>query len=106
MGRSARALAYLRQEAVRITESILFVKQHSVNCIGASMFYLSLAFPEFGREAMAEFVESLFTYEGTDLKARAAIRPGSWSFTTSSCRTTKTVAKPGGNAPSSDGSVP
>ena len=41
------ALAYLRQEAVRITESILFVKQHSVNCIGASIFYLQLAFPEF-----------------------------------------------------------
>lgn len=73
-GRRERAMAYLRQEAVRITESILFVKQHSVNCIGASMFYLSLAFPDFGREPVKEFVESLFTYEGKDLAARQAVR--------------------------------
>lgn len=73
-GRKEKALAYLRQEAVRVTESILFVKQHSVNCIGVSMFYLALAFPEFGREAVGEFVESLFTYEGSELEAKAAIR--------------------------------
>lgn len=33
-------LVSLRREALAITESVLFVKQHSVNCIGASFFYL------------------------------------------------------------------
>ena len=30
----------LRGEAVAITESVLFVKQHSLNCVGVSLYYL------------------------------------------------------------------
>lgn len=72
--REERALAYLRQEAVRITESVLFVKQHSVNCIGASLFYLKVRYPEFDSSAVDAFLGELFSYEGVDLGAKDRIR--------------------------------
>jgi hypothetical protein len=50
----------LRGEAIAITESVLFVKQHSVNCIGASLYYLKARYPGFGDEEAAAFVRDLF----------------------------------------------
>jgi hypothetical protein len=64
---SARSiLAYTRQEAVRIVETVLFVKQHSINCVGASLMYLTVNYPEFDRAAANDFVRELFTYESLD----------------------------------------
>ena len=34
-----------RLEALKITETILFVKQHSVNCIAASLYFMTIKFP-------------------------------------------------------------
>jgi hypothetical protein len=50
----------LRGEALAITESVLFVKQHSVNCIGVSLYYLKRRFPRFGDEMAESFVRDLF----------------------------------------------
>lgn len=56
-------LSSLRGEALAITESVLFVKQHSVNCIGASLYYLKTRFPRFGGEEAEAFVRDLFAAE-------------------------------------------
>ncbi len=66
-------LGSLRGEALAITESVLFVKQHSVNCIGASLFYLKANFPRFGDEAAQAFVGDLFASEA---RHDAALGPG------------------------------
>jgi len=50
----------LRGEALAITESVLFVKQHSVNCIGASLYCLGRFFPLFRGERAEAFVRDLF----------------------------------------------
>ena len=60
----------LRSEAVAITESVLFVKQHSVNCIGASLYFLKSRYPAFGGAETAAFVRDLFASE-TDRLANA-----------------------------------
>jgi hypothetical protein len=47
--------------AARITEAILYVKQHSVNCVSASMYAMSRFDPAFFPPAEAEaFVSRLF----------------------------------------------
>ncbi|HTX72197.1 MAG TPA: hypothetical protein VMC79_05170 [Rectinemataceae bacterium] len=53
-------LEVLRDEAVAITESILFVKQHSINCIGASLFYLRRSGPRLADAELRELVDDLF----------------------------------------------
>ena len=61
--RGFEAQAYieaLRGEALAITESVLFVKQHSVNCIGASLYCLGRFFPLFRGERAEAFVRDLF----------------------------------------------
>ena len=50
----------LHEEALAITESVLFVKQHSVNCVAASLYYLKRRFPAFGEAQAAAFVAALF----------------------------------------------
>jgi hypothetical protein len=56
-------LRSLRGEALAITESVLFVKQHSVNCIGASLYYLKVRFAGFGDGEAEAFVADLFAAE-------------------------------------------
>jgi hypothetical protein len=60
-------LGSLRNEAVAITESVLFVKQHSVNCIGASLYYLKSRYPTFGAAKADAFVRDLFASEADAL---------------------------------------
>jgi len=69
-----KAIEYVEREATRVTESVLFVKQHSVNCIGVSAFCLRAWYPEFGDEAALDVADSLFTVEGQDLEAADEIR--------------------------------
>jgi hypothetical protein len=56
----------LRLEALAITDSVLFVKQHSVNCIGASLFYLLRRGPGFGEAELGPFVRDLFAGLGPE----------------------------------------
>lgn len=61
--RGFRAEAWLRRlrgEALAITESVLLVKQHSVNCIGATLYCLTRFFPVFSGERAEAFVRDLF----------------------------------------------
>jgi len=58
------AIQYIYDEAVKITESILYVKQHSVNCVGASLFVLSQIYPGFSEEEVKKIISDLFTYNG------------------------------------------
>jgi hypothetical protein len=53
-------LVDLRREALAITESVLFVKQHSVNCIGASFYYLRRRGPGLSEAEIWDFVRDLF----------------------------------------------
>jgi hypothetical protein len=72
--REKRAMEYIRQEAVRISESVLFVKQHSVNCVGATLFYLRARFPEFDESEIHLFMGEYFSYEGSDLPKKEEIK--------------------------------
>lgn len=53
-------LEALRRRALRITESILYVRQHSVNCIPAALSMLGVIAPGFGEEESLGLLESLF----------------------------------------------
>ncbi len=51
-------------KAVEITESILFMKQHSVNCIPAALYFMSRLRPSFTETAALAFVDDLFANNG------------------------------------------
>lgn len=54
--------AELRRRALAITESVLYVKQHSVNCVAAAMYAMTRFDPPLFTEKDAEtFVADLFT---------------------------------------------
>jgi hypothetical protein len=59
-GEDERLLEAVRAEAVRITEAVLLVKQHSLVDVAPSLFLLSVLFPEYRREQVADFVGRLF----------------------------------------------
>jgi len=52
-------LEYLENQAILITNSILFMKQHSINCIPAGLFALSEECSEFNDEYALNLIESL-----------------------------------------------
>ncbi|MDR1127723.1 MAG: hypothetical protein LBL20_00285 [Treponema sp.] len=58
----ASQIAEVRQLALDITEAILYVKQHSVNCIPAAMYFMTRFDPWlFGAEEAEDFVSAIFT---------------------------------------------
>ncbi|MDR3146581.1 MAG: hypothetical protein LBU21_09910 [Treponema sp.] len=60
-GRMAPRIEEVRRGALAITEAILYVKQHSVNCIPAAMYAMSCFDPPlFPPEEAAVFVSRLF----------------------------------------------
>lgn len=67
-------LGCLRDEALAITESVLLVKQHSINCIGASLFYLKRRFPRFGERETAAFMADLFSSGSIEPDTAEALR--------------------------------
>jgi hypothetical protein len=59
--RFAPQIEEIRRGALNITEAILYVKQHSVNCIAAAMYAMTRFDPLlFPREEGADFVSRLF----------------------------------------------
>jgi hypothetical protein len=57
-----RQMEEVRQLALDITEAILYVKQHSVNCIPAAMYVMTHFDPRlFGTEEAEDFVSAIFT---------------------------------------------
>ncbi|MBU0928813.1 MAG: hypothetical protein KKA67_13780 [Spirochaetes bacterium] len=59
-GRFAAEIAELRARAVAITESILYVRQHSVNCIPTALAMLSVIVPTYDRTEAKAFLAELF----------------------------------------------
>lgn len=57
-------IAEIRSYAIQIIESVLFVKQHSVNCIPAAIYMVSVTTPEgfFTKEDAHEFIDSIFLH--------------------------------------------
>lgn len=53
-------LAALRQRATSITESILYVRQHSVNCIPTALSMLSVILPSYDDAEARAFLTTLF----------------------------------------------
>jgi hypothetical protein len=69
-GRFAPQIEELRQGALDITEAILYVKQHSVNCVSAAMYTMSCFDPTlFSGEEAADFTAALFTRPGSPEKS-------------------------------------
>jgi hypothetical protein len=72
-------LASLYDHARRIAETTMLMKQHSVNCVGASLWYLNARYPtSFDDARCVALMNGLFTIEGRDVpvkeEARARIR--------------------------------
>ncbi|TVR65719.1 MAG: hypothetical protein EA427_17560 [Spirochaetaceae bacterium] len=65
---------YLRREALAITESVLYIKQHSVNCVPAALFALHDLLEGFTVEAGDRFVDGLFESDFPDGESRGEIR--------------------------------
>ena len=59
-------LEYMYSQAVEITNSILFIKQHSVNCIPAALCTMSNLYPEYTTERAASFINDLVADESLD----------------------------------------
>lgn len=56
----------LYAETVAIAESVLFIKQHSVNCIPAAMYMMTINFPEIvSKEYIHQLIDDMF--KDTDL---------------------------------------
>lgn len=65
----------LRRGALAITESILFVKQHSVNCVGAAMYTMTKLYGSWLSIAEAErFIEDLFSVNPVEVEAAQVIK--------------------------------
>jgi hypothetical protein len=70
----APGIAEIHRGALSITEAILYVKQHSVNCVSAAMYAMTRFDPALFPPAEAEdFVSRLFTAPGSPPEA-AAVR--------------------------------
>lgn len=57
-------LKALRDRAIAITESILYVRQHSVNCIPTALTMLSVILPSYGEVEARAFLSELFRRDG------------------------------------------
>jgi hypothetical protein len=68
--RFAPQIEELRRGALNITEAILYVKQHSVNCVSAAMYTMSRFEPSlFPEEEARDFAAALFTRPGSPKKS-------------------------------------
>ena len=59
-GENREFLEAVREEAKRITEAVLLVKQHSVVDVAPTLFLLTALFPDFRRGEVRAFVGRLF----------------------------------------------
>lgn len=64
----------LYDHAHRITESTMLMKQHSVNCVGASLWYLSRTAPGLDAAFCLGVADGLFTRLGKGIEAAPAAR--------------------------------
>ncbi|MDZ7792680.1 MAG: hypothetical protein U5P10_03015 [Spirochaetia bacterium] len=65
---------YLWRQAVLITDSILLIKQHSVNCVAAGLFTLTSNDFPFEEKDAYQIIDTLFTGTGNTLPVGEEIR--------------------------------
>jgi hypothetical protein len=71
-GPMALRIEEVRRGALAITEAILYVKQHSVNCIPAAMYAMTCFDPPlFPPEEAADFVSRIFREPGSPERGEA-----------------------------------
>ncbi len=70
----AQDLAWLYEQALSISESVLLVKQHSINCIPAALFMLKALDSSIPTDEILHFINQLFTILGSSLINKAKIR--------------------------------
>lgn len=69
------AVKWLYQQAVIITDTILYVKQHSINCISTSLFFMTVNYPDFfGKKDVYGFIEDLFSFTESKIKKEKEIK--------------------------------
>jgi hypothetical protein len=85
-GKNAPLIEMVRRRALDITEAVLYVKQHSVNCVSAAMYAMTRFEAElFPSEEAALFTEGLFIQSDTigaenTVKIREHILSLYWRF--------------------------
>lgn len=62
------------RKALEITESVLFMKQHSVNCIPAALYFMSMHRDDFAEKDALSFIDDLFTNDDTALSNSGEIK--------------------------------
>jgi hypothetical protein len=67
-------MKYLWGQAVSITESILFIKQHSVNCIAAGLYILSSGSCSFPESLAGKVIEDMFTGKEDQLESAPEVK--------------------------------
>jgi hypothetical protein len=65
---------YLWRQTILITDSILFIKQHSVNCVSAGLFTLTSNNYGFSEQQAHKVIDAMFTGEGNTLDAAEELR--------------------------------
>lgn len=75
-------LSQVRAAAVKITESVLFIKQHSVNCVAASLYMMSASgvAGDFSIDEVASFIDDLFLIGCGELKKSVKDRVRAYIF--------------------------
>lgn len=66
--------AQMEDEAVRIVESVLRIKQHSVNCVAAGLFFLGCCDGTFDAREALRFCGRLFSSEGSGCADAQGVR--------------------------------
>ncbi len=67
-------LNYLWQRTIHIADSILLIKQHSVNCVAAGLFTLTSGDYGFTHDHARQVVQALFTQPGRTISAGDEVR--------------------------------
>ena len=67
-------IEYCRREALAIIDTILTVKQHSINCVSAGLFFINTLHPEFTRDECRKVCSDLLSTVDENISSREDIR--------------------------------
>ena len=73
-GEFDREIEYCRREAMEIIDTILTVKQHSINCVAAGLFFINAYHPDFSAEECREVCRNLLYTVDEEVETRDEIR--------------------------------
>ena len=73
-GEAEREIAWCRRTALEIIDTILTVKQHSINCVAAGLYYIHALHPEFTRQECREVIDGLLESRAGEIPELPEIR--------------------------------